>query len=178
MFGERELVKTVPLRMVLITLSLATLAGCGGLDPCGNEQLATEVSPDGVLRAIVFQRDCGAPTGFSTQVSILQAQEPFLTEGRGFRSTKAGNTFIAEKGATPPPRWPGGGPWVKVEWRGAGHATLLIHYDSQANIFRRESHVRDVAIQYHPEEPAPQVAPVDSDGSPVAEQRHEAVETR
>jgi hypothetical protein len=152
-FGERELMETGLLHIAFITPLIGTLVACGGLDPCGNEQLATALSPDDVLRAVVFQRDCGATTGFSTQVSILQADEPFLTEGRGFHSTKAGNTFIAEKGATPPATWQGGGPWVKVEWSGAGHSALIVHYDSHASVFRRESRVGDVAIQYQPQEP-------------------------
>ncbi len=36
---------------------------------------------------MVFQRDCGATTGFSTQVSIIKADEP-LSDG------EPGNTYV------------------------------------------------------------------------------------
>ena len=37
-------------------------------DTCENQLLSEVLSPDQVYRAIVFQRSCGATTGFSTQV--------------------------------------------------------------------------------------------------------------
>lgn len=42
-------------------------------DMCGNDIWAEYPSPNGQLKAVVFQRDCGATTGFSTQVTILEA---------------------------------------------------------------------------------------------------------
>lgn len=44
-------------------------------DMCGNEVWANYPSPDGRLQAVVFQRDCGATTSLSTQVTILQAND-------------------------------------------------------------------------------------------------------
>jgi hypothetical protein len=41
---------------------------------CGNEVLSQARSPDGLYEAVVFQRDCGAATGFSTQVSVIAHQ--------------------------------------------------------------------------------------------------------
>lgn len=42
---------------------------------CGNYMHAELHSPDNEHKAVVFQRDCGATTDFSTQVSILRANE-------------------------------------------------------------------------------------------------------
>jgi Family of unknown function (DUF5412) len=39
----------------------------------GNEIFQEVYSPDNQYKAIAFQRDCGATTGFSTRVSILPA---------------------------------------------------------------------------------------------------------
>src|SRR5687767_10343542 len=44
-----------------------------GCDMCGNDIQLTVVSPDRKLKAVVFERSCGATTGFSTQVSVLPA---------------------------------------------------------------------------------------------------------
>jgi hypothetical protein len=46
------------------------LAGCGDAG-CGNAVLQDLPSPEGRRHAVVFTRDCGATTAFSTQVSVL-----------------------------------------------------------------------------------------------------------
>jgi hypothetical protein len=55
---------------------------------CGNRIYKQYVAPDGKLKAVVFQRDCGATTGFSTQVSILEANENLNNE--------VGNIYIID----------------------------------------------------------------------------------
>lgn len=44
-------------------------------DMCGNEINIELVSPDKKHKAIIYQRDCGATTGFSTQISIIKRNE-------------------------------------------------------------------------------------------------------
>jgi len=46
------------------------LWSCGDPD-CRNEIQEEHVSPDGSIKLVVFSRDCGATTGFNTQVSVL-----------------------------------------------------------------------------------------------------------
>lgn len=48
----------------------AFLTGCEG-DMCENEISQSITSPSGSYVAYVFSRNCGATTGFNTQVSIL-----------------------------------------------------------------------------------------------------------
>jgi hypothetical protein len=48
---------------------------------CGKEQYITLLSPDKAHKAVVFQRDCGATTGFTTQVSVLDADQELENEG-------------------------------------------------------------------------------------------------
>ena len=55
-------------------------------DLCNNEIFSQANSPDGKYKALIFQRDCGATTGFSTQVSVLDISEKLENEG--------GNVFI------------------------------------------------------------------------------------
>lgn len=47
---------------------------------CGNEILNEVTSPDKAYKAVVFQRNCGATTGFSTQVSIIYAHDELENE--------------------------------------------------------------------------------------------------
>ena len=55
-------------------------------DMCVNHLHSEIYSPDSKKRIVVFQRDCGATTGFSTQISILGAGETLPNE--------SGNIFI------------------------------------------------------------------------------------
>jgi hypothetical protein len=60
----------------------------GWSNMCGNYIYQEIPSPDGQYKVIVFQRDCGATTGFSTQVSILGAAQEL--------SNVSGNIFIID----------------------------------------------------------------------------------
>jgi hypothetical protein len=71
------------------------LAGCGEI--CGNEVIKTVVSPSGTLKAIIFSRNCGATTGFNTQVSVLPANESLTKD--------AGNIFIINGSAPINLKW-------------------------------------------------------------------------
>lgn len=44
-------------------------------DMCGNYVHSEYLSPSQSHKAIIFQRDCGATTGFSTQISIMDINE-------------------------------------------------------------------------------------------------------
>jgi hypothetical protein len=83
----------MPLRFGLFMVTVCC-AGC--VDPCGNAVLSEEYSPNREFRAVVFERDCGATTGFSTQVSVLTANGQFLTQPSWLHSTQPGNVFVAD----------------------------------------------------------------------------------
>jgi hypothetical protein len=55
-------------------------------DMCSNEALDISPSPNGDLEAVVFERACGATTGYGINVSILPA---------GSKANDAGNVFVA-----------------------------------------------------------------------------------
>ena len=104
--------------------------GCNQLldGMCGNEVLRTVLSPDGKIKAVLFERDCGATTGYSEQVSLLPAGAALPNEG--------GDTFVADgdHGAAP------GGPQVQVVWK--GNARLLIKHHPKARVFHAKERVR------------------------------------
>jgi hypothetical protein len=95
------------------------------------------VSPDGRRHAVVFTRDCGATTGFSTHVSILPAR-------RGPSGT--GNVFVADADHGRAPEGPGGGPAVHVQW--LDRRTLEVRYDGRARIFKRDARHDDTDVRF------------------------------
>ncbi|HEY0281498.1 MAG TPA: hypothetical protein VGC27_02615 [Rhizomicrobium sp.] len=56
--------------------------------PCENTVVKSVVSPDGRHKAVLFQRNCGATTGFSSQVSIIPASL--------WLPDHSGNAFVAD----------------------------------------------------------------------------------
>ena len=76
---------------------MASLAIGGCADLCDNEIVETMASPNGELAVVVFTRNCGATTGYSTQVSILKAGTELPNE--------AGNVFIAQSEVNVAPKW-------------------------------------------------------------------------
>jgi hypothetical protein len=88
---------------------------------CDNHVLRSVPSPDGWYRAVVFERDCGATTGFSPQVSVLPAWEPLW----GY-----GNVLILGDAAGLAPREARRRPPLRVRW--AGPRELAVAYDTAA----------------------------------------------
>jgi len=55
-----------------ILITAALIAGCAPI--CENEVSAAVRSPSGKMKAVVFDRGCGATVGFNTQLSVLSAE--------------------------------------------------------------------------------------------------------
>jgi hypothetical protein len=109
-------------------------------DLCGNSVIAESVAPGGRIRAVVFNRDCGATTGFSTQVSILRSSESLPNNG--------GNIFVADCDHGRAPAGPSGGPDIKVTWVSDSH--LRIEHHPLIRLFKAEPVRRDIKIEYSP----------------------------
>ena len=107
---------------------------------CGNEIVARIASPDGAYEAVLFDRNCGATTGFSTQISVLPA---------GTRPEDGSNVFRADANHDPNMRlgdWHG--PWAEISWLSPRH--LLIRYVAGARLFARETEVGGIVVSYEP----------------------------
>lgn len=107
-------------------------------DLCANSILTESVAPGGRIKAVVFGRDCGATTDFSTQVSILSATESLPNE--------AGNIFVADRDHGKAPGGPGGGPGIRVTW--LSDQQLRIEHHSLAHIFKSEPLRKNVKVEY------------------------------
>jgi hypothetical protein len=67
---------------------LSVLAFSNSCSLCGNEIQSEVVSPDGKMKAVIFERDCGATTSATTQISILGAHDGLPNE--------VGNAFVLD----------------------------------------------------------------------------------
>ncbi len=63
----------------LVPILAGLLAGCSS--PCGDFPVVTRRSPDGSFDAVVFYRDCGAVTRFTTEISIVRSRVDALSGG-------------------------------------------------------------------------------------------------
>jgi len=127
--------KSLAVRLVAAAALCSGAAGCDS--GCANRVVSESASPDGRRHAVVFSRDCGATTGFSTQVSVLPA---------GREPSGAGNVFGADGDHGRAPAGPGGGPVVHVRW--LGRRTLEVRYDGRARIFKRDARHDDTNVRF------------------------------
>jgi hypothetical protein len=127
-----------PILAAAMWAASSVLAGCGASEPvCQNEVIREALSPDGQFKASLFRRACGGPTGMSSQVSILAANEAEADRGNALIADTAG-------GAAPAAEW--GGPDVAMEWTSARAVTLT--YPIRARIIAGESSVGGVTISH------------------------------
>jgi len=124
-------------RFILLPLVASLPACAGGSDGCGNDVIARSPSPNGHRNAVLFDRDCGATTEFSTQVSIVNPGEGPSGAGNAFRADD-------DHGVAVMGHWEG--PWAEMKWLAPDH--LLIRYAAKSRIFAQESKVSGVQITY------------------------------
>jgi hypothetical protein len=94
---------------------------------CGNTVIEEVASPSGSMKAVLFERSCGATTGFSSQLSVVDADASLRNVG--------GNTFVAEG-------YPEG---YSLRW--LDDSTLEVA-GVKGQVFKRESRVLGVEIRY------------------------------
>lgn len=111
------------------------LTGCS--HACDNTLIAHDMAPDGRHTAVLFNRDCGATTRFSTQISITDA---------GASPSDKGNAFIADDDHGHALSGPWGGPWASVAWLTPDH--LRVRYAKNSRIFLHELRVAGVTVSY------------------------------
>jgi hypothetical protein len=124
---------------IIIFFSLAfglfTCVGSFFEDMCGNEILQELTAPYGKWKAVIFSRNCGATTGYSTHVSILPTTQPL--------TNTAGNVLITDIYASSPAdeSLP-----LEVQW--LSRDTLSIRYAATAKTFTQAIHFEEISIHY------------------------------
>ena len=111
-----------------------------GGDDCENEVLAEFAAPNASATAVVFQRSCGATTGFSTQVSIIPTGTALPNEG--------GNAFVSDTNHGASPSGPGGGPELALSWRSSNE--LVIAHHPATRVLSHEPVVNGVKVHAEP----------------------------
>jgi hypothetical protein len=109
-----------------------------GRGMCANEQISSVDAPDHRARVVVFERDCGATTDFSTQVVILRRGEEL--------GDRSGDVFVVDSDHGRAAAGPGGGPWVEATWTSPD--SIVIRFDDQARIFHQSTIVGGIAVRY------------------------------
>ncbi len=113
---------------------LFNLSGCSDL--CENTIDYTVYSKDGNHIAYVFERNCGATTGFSTQISVLNSQKKLKNND--------GNLFIADNGVANVSDI--GTIATEVIWKDNNH--IIVRYDGKAKVFKKVKNLQGIKIQY------------------------------
>ena len=123
------------IRALFLSGMFLALGACD--DACSNDVITRTVSPDGKREAVMFQRDCGATSGYSTQISIVDAGEA---------PAGGGNTFRADgdHGAASLGYW--GGSWAETKWIASDR--LLVRYADKSRIFEEDDTVAGVSVSY------------------------------
>lgn len=120
-----------------LALLLVAIGSACSLDPCGNDALGGYESPDGQKEAIVFLRDCGATTAESIHVFI--ASRASREKGSRWSTATQGNALVLEDSD------------VEAQWLGSDRLVLM--YQPGAKVFKKESPVEGVVIEYREKHP-------------------------
>jgi hypothetical protein len=124
--------------LLIVFVSLLAHFLDGLPDPCGNEFIADSISPNQTQKAVIFERDCGSTTSFSTHVSILD---------RGTSLKDAGKSlFVADTNRGRAPSGPGGGPEIFVRW--VSDNKLEIRHHRLARVIRADSRSKGINVTY------------------------------
>lgn len=100
--------------------------------------VSESVSPNAEKKAVVFVRSCGATTGFSTHVSILDRAAGLTNE--------PGNVLVVDDNHGAIPIDTNHALGVRASW--VADDALVIHYPSASRVFNRLSRFGSVGVSF------------------------------
>lgn len=118
---------------------LACTFACGCWESCDYATLSEAKSPDGKLKAVVFQKGCGSnPIDSSAQISILSnsqsppwGRENLFVTGDENQATPTNGKHAME---------------IRISWE--SNSSLLVSYPQKAEVFLKKANVAGVAVRY------------------------------
>lgn len=124
--------------LAAVLVLAAAPVGCSSAAGCADATVTRAAEPGGGLDAVVFVRDCGATTGFSTEVSLVKS---------GAEASGGGNVFDADDDHG------------KVALEGPHHALALdvrwldgnrlhVGYPAGTRVFKHDGKHGDVRVEY------------------------------
>ncbi len=137
----------------LLSLSLTVFIGCVSLidiatsDMCAETVISEIASPNKKLKAVIFQIDCGATTGFNSHVVIMASNSSLSKESQSQGLFGAPRSlFAADTNHSRAPAGKGGGPEVRLSW--ISDTKLEIQYHKFARVIRSNLLSKGVDISY------------------------------
>lgn len=134
----RILVRVSIVVVIICVIAAVAMVWIAGRGMCGNTVLSESSSPDGTLRAIVFDRSCGALShGSSTEVSVLPRSEPL--------PNAVGNAFIGHVDGGSGPVGTGDAE-VKATWVSKSYLQVTYHASSRVAVARQA--IAGITVRY------------------------------
>jgi hypothetical protein len=129
--------------MASLAVMLFVLFGAGGdvaCIACNNRIVEERLSPNGAQKVVVFVRDCGATTWFTTEVSILPTPDKVSARLRGnilrVEDDQSSREPVSRNGAIE----------VRIDWKSDSLLNLLT--PKEAVIGHKTATYGDVRIEY------------------------------
>ena len=131
--------------LVATAIGSFLLLGASSSDMCADTLLSETPSPNGKLKAVLFQIDCGATSGFDSHVAIMPIKSSLSNESQGAFENRS--FFTADTNHDKAPIDEGGGTEVRLNW--ASNDKLDIQYHELARVIRAEKTSKGVSVVYH-----------------------------
>lgn len=120
------------MRLLLFVLGIAVSIAMTSCGLCSNQLVQGKRSPDGMIEASWFVRNCGAPTDFSTIVSIHQPNASYTDD--------SDLVFVAK-----------GKYDLKLSWTGRRELTIECYGCVRKNVFRETTRLGDIDVRFSTE---------------------------
>ena len=123
------------------TLVLAAGLIVGGCSEplCGNRSSKALPSPEGDKVAWLYVRDCGATTGFSTNIALIDAGE---------EPQDGGNIFIGDDDHGKAPTDATTQLLQNMAIRWTNSTNLIVNYPVGTRVFKSEKQLQGITVQY------------------------------
>ncbi len=131
----------------LLTVAIITIGSCITLlnhlfyDMCATTVIDQVASPNGKLKAVVFQIDCGTTSDFNSQVAIVPWNKDVSQKDALPKSF-----FVADRNHGRSPEGKEHGPELRLNW--LSNSSLEIQHHELARIIRAEKSSKGVAVDY------------------------------
>ncbi|MDX1920814.1 MAG: DUF5412 family protein [Candidatus Caenarcaniphilales bacterium] len=129
------------MKSIVITIFIILItSGCSIFLPvfCSNEVIQSVISPDKKYKLVIFNRNCGATTGFSTQISILNKNFSLKNEGGNIfiADDNHGEVLLTKNKALP----------IQVTW--VSDREVFIKYGEKVRTFQKKDRFKGIKINY------------------------------
>lgn len=133
--------------LVLLTVVIISIGGCSALldhlfsDMCATTVIDQVASPNGKLKAVEFQIDCGATSDFNSQVTIVSGNKDVSQ-----KDSLPKSFFVADRDHGRAPEGKERGPELRLNW--LSDSRLEIQHHELARVIRAEKSSKGVTIDY------------------------------